>query len=296
MMYPEMRMFKTPQINNTFFLRISDLASFQRHSSLSKMLDTFVQSKLDRECRAWNSSSPSGKLRPEHLRLGERWGPLTLLSVDAWERGVFMPSGFQDSAEDSSPGRHVFASVLDSWSIAVVSIRKGSNVLHFRKFCMPLDEGIWYTAKFSDFTNPTKLYAGWSGRRFQMAIGIRNKRRVEKLSYRPSMRISTPSSGTFRIHSTHCSSFKSVLSTRIASNIWAHLKSVLVQGSFRFFDGFSHIFSGVDYVDACDESRLSSPLSGSRGGSNGNGPNSMLRRGFVSESILYMGVLRGCRS
>jgi len=48
--------------------------------------------------------------------------------------------------------------------------------------------------------------------------------------------------------------------------------------------------------NSCDESRLFSPLSGGRGGSKGNGPNSMLRRGFVSESILYMGVLRGCRS
>jgi len=57
------------------------------------------------------------------------------------------------------------------------------------------------------------------------------------------------------------------------------------------------MFGGVDDVgNSCDESRLFSPLSGGRGGSKGNGPNSMLRRGFISECILYMGVLRGCRS
>jgi hypothetical protein len=47
-------------------------------------------------------------------------------------------------------------------------------------------EGAWARARFSDVTNPTKLYAGCSGKRFQTSTGIRSKRRVEKLSHRPS--------------------------------------------------------------------------------------------------------------
>jgi hypothetical protein len=53
-----------------------------------------------------------------------------------------MPSGFQHPAEDSPSGRPVIGPVFDPGSIIVVSIREGYLFLNFRKFPMPLEEGI----------------------------------------------------------------------------------------------------------------------------------------------------------
>jgi hypothetical protein len=62
--------------------------------------------------------------------------------IDVSEIGVFMPSGSQDPAEDTSSGGPVIGSVFDPGSIIVVSIREGYLFLNFRKFRMPLEEGI----------------------------------------------------------------------------------------------------------------------------------------------------------
>jgi hypothetical protein len=73
---------------------------------------------------------------------------------------------------------------------------------------------------FSDVTKPIKLQAGLFGSTFHVAVDIRSKRSVEKLSYLLSKLISLHSAGAIRSHSNQASWSNPSLSKRTASRTW----------------------------------------------------------------------------
>src|SRR6266536_2354386 len=182
-MYPLMRIFKTPPMNNTFSLKVTALVSFQRRPSLPKRWYIFLQylynkSKSVSLSKVGNAPESSWyETLSEHKGLSESRG---LSSIDAAKISVFMLSRVSSPVEEPAETRSIFFVRLSNTCFSLApSMDIDDTLPHFQH--------VWSVAKFSEVTNPTKLYAACSGKRFQTETGIRSKRSVEKLSHRPSI-------------------------------------------------------------------------------------------------------------